>query len=249
MPAETAVIVADAHLYHTPGSPSDALFHDFLRIVPTLGHHLILNGDIFDFWFEYKSVIPRQVFPTLALLASLRDHGVSITATGGNHDRWGGAFWSEQLGAQFRPNGCDVSVAGFNAHIRHGDGLIERHVGARIFHWLTRRAVVRGAFHAVHPDLGFWGVRKLSRILGDSTRSEHVITTAAERQKTWALRLLTGRADLQLLVLSHTHRAILVEPEPRRWFLNPGPWMDEHRYAVVTPDGPELRVFGGNSRR
>ena len=83
----------------------------------------------------------------------------------------------------------------------------------------------------------------MSRILGESSRSEAVVSEAAERQRRVALSIMKERPDLRLLVLSHTHRSALIEVESGRWYLNPGPWMDEHRFAVVTDRGPELRVF------
>jgi UDP-2,3-diacylglucosamine hydrolase len=88
------VIVSDAHL--GPRTPEvTATFLRFLAAVPSLGTTLVVNGDLFEFWFEYGSVIPRRAFPVLSGLRRLRDAGVELAVTGGNHDRWGGAFWED----------------------------------------------------------------------------------------------------------------------------------------------------------
>ncbi len=83
------MIVSDVHLGHAPPEVADA-FRRFLERVPDLGEHLIVNGDLFEFWFEYREVIPKRAFPTLEALGRVRRAGVQLTVTGGNHDRWGG---------------------------------------------------------------------------------------------------------------------------------------------------------------
>ncbi len=99
MPPHAAIIVADAHISSRPGDSVSVALQRFLVDVPKLGRHLVLNGDLFEFWFEYRSVIPRGVFPVLASLWEVVRQGVRLTVTGGNHDRWGGRFWREQMGA------------------------------------------------------------------------------------------------------------------------------------------------------
>src|SRR5688500_11757620 len=86
------VIVSDAH----PRRAVEAALLAFLERVPDLGDALLVNGDLFDFWFEYRRVIPRTGFRVAAALAALRKR-VPIVMIGGNHDRWGGDFWREDL--------------------------------------------------------------------------------------------------------------------------------------------------------
>lgn len=238
-----AVIVADAHLGHSPESLSDRTFEDFLGNVPTLGNHLVINGDLFDFWFEYRAVIPRAAFPTLAALHAVQRAGVTVTITGGNHDRWGGDFWKHQLGAEFHSESVELELAGLNAMVHHGDGLAEQHRGGAFMHRLTRHPLTAGTFRLIHPDLGFWLVRRMSRVLGQSTREGEVLDRAAAAQAELARRILHERPELNLVVLGHTHRPALEEVEDGRWYLNPGSWMDDRRYAMVTSEGPELRSF------
>ncbi len=89
--AARVIVVADAHLGQVPPAVESA-FHSFLKAVPDLGDALLINGDLFDFWFEYRAVIPRRHFGTVAKLHALRAQGIPITFVGGNHDRWGGDF-------------------------------------------------------------------------------------------------------------------------------------------------------------
>lgn len=243
---DAAVIVADAHLGHSPDSPSDLAFPEFLRAVPTLGNHLVLAGDIFDFWFEYKSVIPKGAFPVLSELDALRAQGIRLSVLGGNHDRWGGDFWRRHLGATFIRETLDVDLAGWRAVLHHGDGLTEQHRSAAVMHRVTRHPATALLFRWVHPDVGFWLVRRMSRILGRSTRDGEVLERARRAQEEYARTMLREREDVSLVVLAHTHRSALVAVSEERWYVNPGSWMTDMCYAVVSRDGPRLQQYVGD---
>lgn len=235
-------MVSDAHLGGVPESV-DAALHAFLDAVPQAGDHLVINGDLFEFWFEYGSVIPRRAFPTLARLAAARHRGVRLTVTGGNHDRWGRGFWQRELGAEFHPNGVEMELGGWRAFLAHGDGLAEQHAAARVLHAIARHPLTAALFRWIHPDLGHGLVERFSGLLGGRTRDPSVIDRAAAAQEAWARALLGARRDLELVVLGHTHRPVLASVPERRWYLNPGAWMDGFRYAVITERGPELASY------
>ncbi len=241
MPPETVIVVSDAHLGHAPPSVA-AAFGRFLAAVPSLGQHLVINGDLFDFWFEYRRVISREAFPTLVALAELRKEGVALTVTGGNHDRWGGGFWSAELGAPFHANPVEIRLAGLRTFLAHGDGLVEPRRASRVFHYLTRLPIAARAFGWIHPDIGYWLADRLSGVLAES-RDGPALDQAAAGQERFALGLLERRMDLDLILLGHSHRPALRQVAARRWYLNPGPWIDGCCYAVITPNGPELRRF------
>ena len=133
------LVVADAHLGQVPPAVA-AAFHRFLDAVPDLGDALLINGDLLDFWFEYRAVIPRRHFGTMAKLQSLRARGVPVTFVGGNHDRWGGDFFTKDLGIAFHAGEAEIDVAGRRSFVAHGDGLTEQQWSARLLHRVTRHA-------------------------------------------------------------------------------------------------------------
>ncbi|NIN11589.1 MAG: hypothetical protein GTN62_08810 [Gemmatimonadales bacterium] len=236
------IVVSDAHLGFAPESVTRA-FHCFLEAVPSLGDHLVVNGDLFEFWFEYRAVIPRAAFSTLEALAAVRRTGVRITVTGGNHDRWGGEFWRRDLGAEFHEEVVDLDLAGFKALVSHGDGVGDEPGGARLMHAVTRHPLTARVFRWIHPDVGLALVRRMSPFMAGKTRDQAVIQRFAEQQADYARRLLARRPDLDLVVLGHTHRSALIPVGERRWYLNPGAWMDGYCYAMITPEGPTLERF------
>ena len=236
------LVVADAHLGQVPPAVESA-FHRFLEAVPDLGEALLINGDLFDFWFEYGAVIPRRHFATVAKLHALRAKGVTITLVGGNHDRWGGDFLTEDLGIGFHGGEAEILVAGRRAFVAHGDGLTEQHWSAKLMHRVTRHPATVRVFRALHPDLGFWIAHRLSGTLADSTRDPAVLDRAARAQAQYAEDLLRRRPDLGLVILAHTHRPALAELGNGRAYLNPGAFLDGYRYAVVTANNVELKAF------
>jgi len=236
------VVVADAHLGQVPRATETA-FHAFLDAVPDLGDALLINGDLFDFWFEYGAVIPRRHFGTAAKLQTLRARGIPITFVGGNHDRWGGDFLTQDLGIAFHGGEAETDVAGRRTFVAHGDGLTEQHWSAKLMHRVTRHRITIRAFRALHPDVGFWIAHKLSGKLADTTRDDAVLDRAERAQAQFAQELLGRRPDLGLVILAHTHRPALAELGNGRAYLNPGAWLDGFRYAVVTRDSIELKTF------
>ena len=235
------VVVSDAHL--GAASPeNDAAFLDFLDTVPTLGDCLLVNGDLFDFWFSYRRVIPRAGFAVTAALTSL-GRRLPVVMTGGNHDRWDDSFWQREGGIAYSAAELRLQVGATEVLALHGDGVAEEHRSAAVMHWITRHPLTAGAFRLLHPDLGFWLVGKMSRGLADSTRDPGVLDRAQIRQAAWARDRLSAEPALGLLIMSHTHRAETTELFPGRHYLNPGAWVEGRRYAVVGPSGLALCRF------
>jgi UDP-2,3-diacylglucosamine hydrolase len=218
-------------------------FHAFLATVPAPGDHLLIIGDLFDFWFEYRRVIPREPFKTLSALLAARERGVHITIVGGNHDRWGGDFLSSDLGIAFFADGeAELELFGRRVYVHHGDGIGEQHWSSHLLHWITRRRGAIALFRAIHPDVGFWLADRLAGVLANSTKDESAFDRAAAAQEAWARAFLDRRPEIDVVVLGHTHRSALVELGAR-WYLNPGAFFDGGRYAVLTDEGLAAERF------
>ena len=243
MPPQQLVVVGDAHLGATPGDVEEA-FLAFLDQVPSLGDSLLVNGDLFDFWFAYRRAIPRSGIRVLTRLAAVARR-MPVWMTGGNHDRWGDSFWNAELGIRFGADQLRLPLGqGFVLAV-HGDGVAEAHWTGRLVHRVTRHPVTTATYRFLHPDFGLWLVKRLSGRLADSTRDAEVLARAALLQREWARRRLAAAPEISLLVMGHTHRPALEEPFPGRRYLNPGAWCDGFRYAVATDHTADLREYRG----
>jgi UDP-2,3-diacylglucosamine hydrolase len=237
------VAISDAHLGAAKPEDDDALL-EFFDQVPTLGDCLLVNGDLFDFWFAYRRAIPRAGFRVAAALTNLR-RKVPIIMTGGNHDRWGDSFWSRDAGIDFSAGEVRFRLGGTEVLALHGDGVAEEHRAARVMHRITTSPLTVGLYRWVHPDLGIWLVDKMSVHLADSTRDPAVLDRAQERQTRYARARMEADTSIGLLIMSHTHRPSSLEVLPGRRFLNPGAWIEGRRFAIVTESTMELRSFSG----
>jgi UDP-2,3-diacylglucosamine hydrolase len=236
------IVVADAHLGQVPPAVGEA-FHAFLEAVPQQGDHLILTGDLFDFWFEYQSVIPRKHFATVAKLQAVRARGIPITFVGGNHDRWGGSFFTRDLGIDFFGGEAELDLNGQRAFITHGDGLTEQHWSGALMHRLLRHRITIAVFRILHPTIGFWIADLFSRHLADNTKDRAVLDRAAAAQRKWAADFLGKHPTVQIVIMAHTHRPVLDRLPDGRAYLNPGAFLDGGRYAVITAEAVELKQF------
>jgi len=240
VPAEALVIVSDAHLGYAPRETEGALL-DFLDRVPDLGDSLLVNGDLFEFWFAYRRVIPRDGFRVAAALGRLSRH-LPVAVVGGNHDRWGAPFWTDELGITFQPAELELTVGGRRVLALHGDAVSDAS-HARPLHRLVHWPATSAVYQLLHPDLGVPLVRWLADRWGDHGTDGTRLDRGAAAQERWARARLDGDPSLGLVVMGHTHRPALVHAGPGRQYLNPGAWFDGFRYAVATASGAELCRF------
>ena len=233
-------VISDAHLgVTTPEAERNLL--QFVEHLEGRAASLVINGDLFDFWFEWRTVIPRRGFRVLAALARLAERGTSILWVAGNHDCWGGDVLRRDVGATYHVGPWRGTLAGWEALIEHGDGL--REIEDRRYRML--RSVLRHpwairAFRFIHPDLG-------TRI---ALGSSHASRTYRARDggaglRAVAQRSLVSQPELQLLIYGHTHVPMLERTPSGAVYANAGTWMDDTTYLRVTADTIELRRWTG----
>lgn len=235
-PIHRLVVVSDAHLGAVPGDVEDA-FLDFLDQVPSRGDGLLINGDLFGFWFAYHRAIPRTGIRVVIRLATLARR-IPVLMTGGNHDRWGARFWDE-LGIQFESSELRFSLGATPALALHGDQIPGVTLGNRLKSRLLTSPIASLGFRMLPADLGFRLTAPLAAP-GRSTRELALEEATAARQLQWATSLLQNGGETRLVILGHSHRPAAIELMPGRRYLNPGAWFDGYRYAVVTEEVLEL---------
>jgi len=234
-----SVVVSDVHLGAIP-EENERAFLAFLRTVGDLGDDLLINGDLFDFWFEYRQVVPRGHFDALAALRSLVTDGISVRFLGGNHDGWAGSFLAEEIGLEIVEGPAVLPVGGRTAYVAHGDGIGGGDWAYRFLRRTSRSRLGRFAFRAVHPDLGIPVARRASSTEKRAVEDTGYESPRAARLADHAASLLRASGELDLVVFGHTHLPRLDEIEPDRFYLNPGDWIHNCTYAVVSPD--EIRL-------
>lgn len=226
-------IISDVHLGALPRDGENS-FVRWLEDVGSRTDQLLINGDLFDYWFEYRSVIPRGYTRVLGLLGRLVDSGVRIGMTGGNHDWWGGDFLREEIGIDFWQDPVRIEVAGRTLLLAHGDGLGPGDGGYRALRRVLRHPWIVGAFGALHPDLGGRIARRVSRTEGkvapygpDSPR--------AVALRDWALGELDRDRSLDWIALGHSHVPECLPAGGGRFYLNSGDWLHHRSFLTLHP--------------
>ena len=232
-------VVSDVHL----GAVPETTEHAFLRFLDGIADDaasLLLPGDLFDFWFEYGTVIPGRHFRVLAALAGLADRGTEIVMVGGNHDAWGGAFLEERVGLRFHEDAVRVELAGRPALVAHGDGVGSGDLKYRLLKGLIRSRAAITAFRLLHPELGIRLARAVSTTEAKAD-SDPAIQSRAAYIEAWARERLAEEPDLGWVVCGHAHLPAVKEVAPQRYYLNAGDWIMHRSYIRIAGDGrPEL---------
>lgn len=246
MDSRPVYVVSDIHLGGVPAE-TEKQFRRFLRHVSDHASELLINGDLFDFWFEYRTVIQGRHYRVLAALADAREAGVRIRFLGGNHDAWGGHFLREEVGIELLTEGDVIELGSRRALVVHGDGVGHGDYGYRVLKKIIRNPVSIALFRMLHPDLGSGLARVVSRTERKRGTPHLANPVRAEALKAWALEKLEQRDDLDLVLAGHTHTPESVEVSPGRYYINTGDWINHHTYLVLPPEGaPELREWPGD---
>ena len=240
-------LASDAHLGATAPA-RDQAFRHWLRHAADVAGTVVINGDLFDFWFEYGSVVPRGHTRTLGLLAEIADNGTPVVVMGGNHDWWGGSFLENEVGVTFLREPTILDLAGWKTLLAHGDGIGQGDLGYRMLSAVIRSRPARWAFRWLHPDIGAWIARGVSLT---EARPEDPTPAESARSRTlsqWAEATLRNDPGLDLVTMGHTHVPEMRRVEPgsaRRkpgFYVNSGDWVHHTTYVVLLEDADTPRM-------
>ena len=226
--------IADAHLGGEDKTTEEAKekalcgFLDYLR---GKAGNLYLAGDLFDFWFEFRTAAPPMHLPVLNALSALAESGTSITFLGGNHDYWAGSVFERHTHAVVSRDPVTVTHFGSKLFIAHGDGLPDGDWSYRILKAIIRSGPAIAAFRLLPPSVGSAIARWVSRL---STINDARIERAVPPMR----RFLFDRLDegFDAAIVGHVHT-------PRLWKRNGGTaiivgdWMSSRAIVQLDASG------------
>lgn len=224
------LVFGDAHLGVASPDAERALLR-FLRAVPDEAKAVVIMGDLFDFWFAWRHVMPRAGYRVLAAIADLRDAGIEVLWIGGNHDCWGGDVLMAETGATYTLDPWRDSIGAWSVLLQHGDGLRDREDAPyRRLRTVLRHPLSIRAFRWLHPDIA-------SRVaLSSSDTSRH--RRAGDEGRgllqvgTQSLNAPGGPA---LVIHGHSHVPSL-QRAGRGWYANAGAWYLDRQFLRIDDD-------------
>ncbi|MAU27329.1 MAG: UDP-2,3-diacylglucosamine hydrolase [Muricauda sp.] len=225
--------------------PREKKFVAWLDLVKKDAEAIFLMGDLFDFWFEYKKVVPKGFTRTLGKLAELTDSGISVFYFVGNHDLWMNGYFEEELNIPVfhRPQELTINNTAF--FIGHGDGLGPGDKGFKRMKKVFTNPFAKWLFRWLHPDLGV----RLAQYLSVNNK---IISGEADAQylgeeKEWLVqyckRKLEGR-HYDYFVFGHRHLPLEIDLNGKSTYVNLGDWIKYFTYGVF--DGEEMKLLTFN---
>lgn len=204
---------------------------------------IYLVGDVFDFWFEYASVIPKGFIRFQGKLAELSDSGIKITLFKGNHDMWMFDYFKKELGISIISNELIIERSGKKFFIHHGDGLGAGDWMYKLLKKFFRSRFCQWLFARVHPNFGVgiansWSMR--SRKAGGAKKEfiddeqEWLVGFCKEELK---------KHHYDYMVFGHRHLPLDISLTPNSRYINLGEWIYYNSYAVFDGTKMELKYF------
>lgn len=246
--ANKIYFASDFHLGSYPREQSELREREIVRWLDHIKQdaaELYLVGDIFDFWFEYSTVVPKGYIRFLGKLAELADLGIKITLFKGNHDMWMFGYLKKELGAKVIDNELVLNLNGKTIYIHHGDGLGPGDKKYKMLKKIFRSSFCQWLFARLHPNLGIGIAQKWSkhsRVSNDT--DEQFLGEEKEWLIQYAKELLEDTA-YDYFIFGHRHLPYEVQLSSETTIINLGEWIKHHTYAVW--DGHNLNLEKWNS--
>lgn len=207
---------------------------------------IYLVGDIFDFWFEYKTVVPKGAVRLLGKLAELSDAGIDLHIFVGNHDIWMFDYLEQELGATVHHQPLQVKLGDKHFFIAHGDGLGPGDHGYKRLKKVFTNRFCQWLFGWLHPDIGIRIANKASHT-SRTAQVEPEYFLGADKE--WLLqyanqKLRQAETTTDYFIFGHRHLPldILLQNKKSR-YLNLGEWFSYNTYAVFDGNDLQLAAF------
>jgi UDP-2,3-diacylglucosamine hydrolase len=238
---------SDLHL----GAPDKAssrlrenLFIQWLDEIAKDASELYLLGDIFDFWFEYGTVVPKGYTRLLGRLAELRDKGLDIYYFTGNHDMWAFGYFEEELGIPVIRKPIEREWNGKRFLIGHGDGLGPGDYGYKRIKRIFASKLCQWAFKWLHPDIGM----RIANYFSTNSRNNQDIEEKEflGEDKEWLIQYAKAKLEkshYDYFIFGHRHLAIDFQLNEKSRYINLGDWIRFNSYAVFDGEHLELKYF------
>lgn len=241
-PGKKVYFASDNHLgapTRSTSLPREKKFVAWLDAIKQDAAAIFLLGDLFDFWFEYGTVVPKGFVRTLGKLAELTDEGIPVYYFVGNHDLWMHGYFEEELNIPVHHRPQYLKINGTSFFVGHGDGLGPHDKGYKRMKKVFTNPFSKGLFKWLHPDIGVRLAQYLSvknkLISGDA--DAQFLGNENEWLVQYAKRKLESR-HTDYFVFGHRHLPLEIALNEASTYINLGDWITYYTYAEF--DGKEL---------
>jgi UDP-2,3-diacylglucosamine hydrolase len=225
---------SDFHLGLQAGSPPierEKKVVDWLNTISKDAKEIYLLGDIFDFWWEYKLVVPRGFTRFLGAIAKLTDSGIPVHFFTGNHDMWVGDYLSKECGLIIHTSPVTSIFNGKKFHLAHGEGLGTTDKSYKILLSIFHNKTLRTMYSSLHPSIGIgighrWSLN--SRLGKGITKA--FLGDEKEDLIRYAKTILENN-NIDYFIFGHRHLAMTYTLSPKTEIVFLGDWIKKGSYA------------------
>jgi UDP-2,3-diacylglucosamine hydrolase len=218
----------------------------FLDEIKTEAHTIFIVGDMFDFWYEYKKVVPRGFVRLLGKIAELSDAGIAFHFFVGNHDMWMKDYLQQELNmpVYFEPKEFVFNDKKFL--IGHGDGLGPKDHGYKALKKIFRNPVCQWLFGVIPPFIGMGLANYFSQKSRDADKGVEEVFHGEEKEwlVLYSKEVLT-KNHFDFFIFGHRHLPIDFRLTDKSRYINLGEWMNFSTYAVFDGEQLHLRSYTG----
>ncbi len=231
---------------HAGSLVRERLFVKWLDEVKKDAAHIYLMGDIFDFWFEYKTVVPKGFVRLLGKLAEITDAGIPISLFRGNHDVWAFNYFEKELNIKLYRKPEIMEFSGKKFYLAHGDGLGPGDRGYKFLKKVFACRFNQWLFRWLHPDMGarmglYFSKKSRLANVAKGGKKDSSNNIKDEMLYKYGEGILKQHPDLDYLIFGHRHLPIQVDLNDKTQLVILGDWITNFTYAVF--DGEELRLL------
>ncbi|MDD2622297.1 MAG: UDP-2,3-diacylglucosamine diphosphatase [Bacteroidales bacterium] len=239
--------ISDCHFGLPNKTESDARERRVLTFLDSIKEevtHLFLLGDIFDFWFEYKHVVPKDNIRFLGKLAELADKGIHIYYVLGNHDMWNFGYLAEEIGLKILRGNHSFLINNQKVYLGHGDALDPKDYGYHLIKWIYGRKINQHLFAALHPRWAFSIARAVSLKSRNAHLEEdrHFLGEDKEPIIAYCKNILQ-QEHYDFFLFGHRHFMLDFPLNEHSRYINVGDWQFHDSYVVMSNQGCELKQF------
>ncbi len=236
-------IISDLHLGFDDSQFAHAQMHkafNFIESIRGKADMLIMNGDIFDFWMEWRSTIIKSYFPILKALADLQETGCRLVFIAGNHDFWFRDFLPKQIGIELYQDSFVETIDGKKIFVAHGDNYTASDFRYHFYRSIIRFPLMKHIASMFHPDFALWLVKRISRSSRRIDRSEEHVERMETNGLVKSARKILQQHDIVFFAHSHNPRVINLE---NGVYANSGDWLNNNSYLTLIEGEVELNFW------
>ena len=204
---------------------------------------IYLLGDIFDYWYEYKYVVPKGYTRLLGKISELTDRGIEVHFFTGNHDIWCKDYFVEECGMVMHREPITIDLYGKEFYLAHGDGLGDDSRNFKMLRAMFHSHTLQTLFSAIHPR---WTVKlgltwaKHSRLKREGGKEPDYMGEEREPLIRYTKEYLKTHPDINYFIYGHRHIMLDMMLTRQARIIIVGDWIKYFSYAVF--DGNELVI-------